>query len=75
MKDMSNEVEAAADSIGLSTALMSVMMFVSDRLNVVNINQWLITVTSIGGIVWVVFKIRGQYLDNKLKQRELDKNN
>ena len=72
---MSNEVEAAADSIGLSTALMSVMMFVSDRLNVVNINQWLITVTSIGGIVWVVFKIRGQYLDNKLKQRELDKNN
>jgi hypothetical protein len=70
---MSNEVEAVADSIGLSTALMSVMMFVSDRLDVVNINQWLITVTSIGGIVWVVFKIRGQYLDNKLKQRQLDK--
>lgn len=70
---MSNEVEAAADSIGLSTALMSVMMFVSDRLDVVNINQWLITVTSIGGIVWIVYKIRGQYLDNKLKQRQLDK--
>jgi hypothetical protein len=52
---------------------MSVMMFIWDRLNVVDINQWLITVTSIGGIVWVVFKIRGQYLDNKLKQRELDK--
>ena len=72
---MSNEVEAATDSIGFSTALMSVTMFVSDRLDVVNINQWLITVTSIGGIVWLGYKIRGQYLDNKLKQRELDKNN
>jgi hypothetical protein len=70
---MSNEAEAAADSIGATTTLMSVMMFIWDRLNVVDINQWLITVTSIGGIVWVVFKIRGQYLDNKLKQRELDK--
>ena len=72
---MSNEVEAATDSIGLSTALMSVTMFISDRLNVVDINQWLITVTSLGGIVWLAYKIRGQYLDNKLKQRELDKNN
>lgn len=70
---MSNEVEAAADSVGATTTIMSVMMFIWDRLNVVDINQWLITVTSIGGIVWVVFKIRGQYLDNKLKQRELDK--
>jgi hypothetical protein len=70
---MSNEAEAAADSIGATTTLMSVMMFIWDKLNVVDINQWLITVTSIGGIVWVVFKIRGQYLDNKLKQRQLDK--
>jgi hypothetical protein len=72
---MSNEVEAAADSIGFSTTIMSVMMFVSDRFDVVNINQWLITITSLGGIVWLAYKIRGQYLDNKLKQRELDKNN
>jgi hypothetical protein len=72
---MSNEAEAAADSLGATTTIMSVMMFIWDRLNVVDINQWLITVTSIGGIVWVIFKIRGQYLDNKLKQRELDKDN
>ena len=72
---MSNEVEAATDSIGLSTTIMSVTMFVSDRLNVVNINQWLITITSIGGIVWIAYRIRGQYLDNKLKERELDKDN
>ena len=72
---MNSEVEAAADSIGFSTALMSVTMFVSDRFDVVNINQWLITITSLGGIVWLAYKIRGQYLDNKLKQRELDKNN
>jgi hypothetical protein len=72
---MTNEAEAAADSLGATTTIMSVMMFIWDRLNVVDINQWLITVTSIGGIVWVIFKIRGQYLDNKLKQRELDKDN
>lgn len=72
---MSNEVEAAADSVGFTTTIMSVMMFVWDKLDVITINQWLITVTSIGGIIWVVFKIRGQYLDNKLKERELDKNN
>jgi hypothetical protein len=70
---MSNEAEALTDSVGATTTFMSVIMFIWDRLNVVDINQWLITVTSIGGIVWVVFKIRGQYLDNKLKQRELDK--
>jgi hypothetical protein len=70
---MSNEAEAVTDSLGATTTFMSVMMFIWDRLNVVDINQWLITVTSIGGIVWVIFKIRGQYLDNKLKQRQLDK--
>jgi hypothetical protein len=70
---MSNEAEAVTDSLGATTTFMSVIMFIWDRLNVVDINQWLITVTSIGGIVWVVFKIRWQYLDNKLKQRELDK--
>jgi hypothetical protein len=70
---MSNEAEALTDSVGATTTFMSVIMFIWDRLNVVDINQWLITVTSIGGIVWVIFKIRGQYLDNKLKQRELDK--
>lgn len=72
---MSVEVKNIIDGGGFGTAIMSIYLFIADKLNVVNINQWLITITSIGGIIWIAYRIRGQYLDNKLKERELDKDN
>jgi hypothetical protein len=70
---MSGEVKNVIDGGGFGTAIMSVYLFIADNLSIVDVNQYLITITSVCGIVWVVSKIRGQYLDNKLKQRELDK--
>ena len=72
---MSNELKDIIDGSGFGTAIMSINLFIADRLNIVNVNQYLIAITSICGIIWVISKIRGQRLDNKLKQRELDKDN
>jgi len=69
---MSGEVKDIIDGGGFGTAIMSIYLFIADKLSIVDVNQYLISITSICGIVWVVSKIRGQYLDNKLKQRELD---
>lgn len=69
---MSNELKDIIDGSGFGTAIMSINLFIADRLNIVNVNQYLIAITSICGIIWVISKIRGQRLDNKLKQRELD---
>jgi len=69
---MSGEVKDIIDGGGFGTAIMSINLFIADKLSILDVNQYLISITSICGIVWVVSKIRGQYLDNKLKQRELD---
>lgn len=69
---MSNEVSEALDGGGFGTAIMSVFLFIADRLSILDVNQYLIAITTACGIVWVVSKIRGQRLDNKLKQKELD---
>ena len=72
---MSGEVKDIIDGGGFGTAIMSIYLFIADKLSIVDVNQYLISITSICGIVWIAYKIRGQYLDNKLKQRELDKDN
>jgi hypothetical protein len=72
---MSGEVKNVIDGGGFGTAIMSIYLFIADKLSIVDVNQYLIAITSVCGIIWVVSKIRGQYLDNKLKQRELDKDN
>lgn len=69
---MSGEVKDIIDGGGFGTAIMSINLFIADKLSIVDVNQYLISITSICGIVWVVSKIRGQRIDNKLKQRELD---
>jgi hypothetical protein len=69
---MSGEVKDIIDGGGFGTAIMSINLFIADKLSILDVNQYLISITSICGIVWGVSKIRGQYLDNKLKQRELD---
>ena len=72
---MSGEVKDIIDGGGFGTAIMSIYLFIADKLSIVDVNQYLISITSICGIVWVISKIRGQRIDNKLKQIELNKNN
>jgi hypothetical protein len=72
---MSSEVKAVADGAGFTTALTSVYLYIADKLNVIEVNQYLVTITSIGGLIWLVYKIRGQHLDNKIKKKQLDKDN
>jgi len=38
-----------------------------------DVNDFLQTVLAVGGIVFLVYKIQGQRLDNKKKQKELEK--
>ena len=70
---MSGEVKDIIDGGGFGTAIMSVVLFVADKLSILDINQYLITITSACGIVWVILKIKGSYLDNKLKKLDIKK--
>jgi len=72
---MSSEVKGVLDGGGFGTAIMSSFLFIADRLSILDVNQYLIAITSVCGIIWVISKIRGQRIDNKLKQKELDKYN
>lgn len=70
---MSSEVSGVLDGGGFGTAIMSIVLFVADQLSVLDVNQYLITITSACGIVWIILKIRGSYLDNKLKKLDIKK--
>ena len=56
---MSGEVKDIIDGGGFGTAIMSIYLFIADKLSIVDVNQYLISITSICGIVWVISKIRG----------------
>jgi hypothetical protein len=70
----SQEITQLSDGAGITTVIGSVFLFIIDKLDAASINQWLILTTSFGGLIWLIFKIKGQYLDNKLKQKQLNKN-
>jgi hypothetical protein len=68
----SQELTQLSDGAGATTVLGSVFLFIVDKIDAADINQWLILATSFGGLVWLCFKIRGQYLDNKIKEQQLN---
>ncbi len=61
-----------ADYLGGVTFIASISLKSIEWFNLANINDLLTTVSIVGGLVWMVFKIKNARLDSKLKQKELD---
>ena len=61
-----------ADYLGGATFIASISLKSIEWLNLANINDFLTTVSIVGGLVWMLFKIKNARLDSKLKQKELN---
>jgi len=61
-----------ADYLGGTTFIASISLYSMEWFNLVNINDILTTVSLLGGLFWLFYKIKNARLDSKLKQKELD---
>jgi threonine/homoserine efflux transporter RhtA len=66
---MTNE---AADVGGAGSLITGVILFIVDKVQLADINDILVTITTLGGAIWMVYKIVGQRMDNKIKKKKLD---
>lgn len=62
-----------ADYLGGATFIASISLKSMEWFNLANINDILTTISILGGLVWMVFKIKNARLDSKLKEKELKK--
>jgi len=66
------------DAGGLVTTITGAMLWIIDTINIADVNNYIVAVTSLVGMVWVIYKVIGQRLDNKIKRKQyeaMDKDN
>jgi len=61
-----------ADYLGGTTFIASISLYSMEWFNLININDVLTTISLVGGLFWLFYKIKNARLDSKLKQKELD---
>lgn len=66
-------INGAADAGGASSLITGTFLFIADKVHLLNVNDFLVGLTTLGGLVWMVYKIIGQRLDNRIKRQELEK--
>ena len=64
--------ENVADAGGAGSLFAGALLYIINAIQLADINDFLVTITTLGGAVWMVYKISGQRLDNKIKQNKLD---
>lgn len=72
---MENQLNDIIDTGGYATTLSAIVMAIWNHLpmpHLKDINEVIITVTGIVGLVFMIYKLRGQMLDNRLKKKDLD---
>lgn len=60
------------DAGGLVTTITGAMLWAIDTINIADVNNYIVAVTSLVGMVWVVYKVIGQRLDNKIKRKQYE---
>lgn len=66
-------INGAADTAGGGSLITGTFLFILDKVHLLNVNDLLVGLTTLGGLVWMVYKIIGQRLDNRIKRQELEK--
>lgn len=67
------ETNSAVDAGGTGSVVTSSFLYIVDHLSLADVNQFVITVTSIVGLFYLGFKLRGQITKNKREKLEYDK--
>jgi len=70
---MTHETQELMDKGGATSMIGGALLWVMDKVNLLNVNDVLTGISLFVGIIWVCFKIRNEMLTNKLKRRELEK--
>jgi len=63
------------DVAGFSATIGAIGLKTLAFLNLADINEIVVTITALGGIVWLFFKIKISYYEYKEKKRNYEKNN
>ena len=58
---------------GGGSLITGALLYAINRIHLADINDLLIIITSLVGLVWVCFKIKGTILDNMIKKKTLEK--
>ena len=66
-------INGAADASGAGSLITGTFLFIVDKVHLFNVNDFLVGLTTLGGLVWMIYKIIGQRLDNRIKRQELEK--
>lgn len=66
-------INGVADASGAGSLITGTFLFIVDKVHLFNVNDFLVGLTTLGGLVWMVYKIIGQRLDNRIKKQELEK--
>ena len=66
-------INGVADASGAGSLITGTFLFIVDKVHLFNVNDFLVGLTTLGGLVWMVYKIIGQRLDNRIKRQELEK--
>lgn len=61
-----------ADAGGITTIIASISMQTMSTFNIADINPYITFFTALGGIIYLVFKIKNMRLKNKLLKKELE---
>jgi len=64
------ETTSAVDVGGTGSVVTSSFLYIADHLSLADVNQFVITITSIVGLVYLAFKLRGQITKNKREKLE-----
>lgn len=67
---MSVEIQ---DAGGVGTLTMGALFWSIEKLTLADVNDYLITFTTVGGLVWMIYKIINSRLDAKIKRKQLEK--
>lgn len=64
---------AMQDVGGGGSLLTGAILYVINEIQLAHINDFIIILTALAGFVWVVYRIIGQRLDNKIKRKQIEK--
>lgn len=67
--------QEVADGAGAGSLFTGLLLYIIDHIHLANINDFFVTLTTLGGLVWMVYKIIGQIKDNKIKDKQIEELN
>ena len=69
---MTHVTEEVMDKGGATSMIGGALLWIADKIDLVNVNDLLTCISLLVGVVWMCFKIRNEMLTNKIKKREYE---